>query len=123
MKTYMAYSRHAGVAYGVFLVFAHSVREAKKVAWPEVKDVLVDGCDYLDLSVRTIKSEDNYLFELCDREMLDNGIAHVIEQLPSCYVCLMCDSRIGDDGLCRHCRKEQQGWSKNAECWRKNANS
>ena len=116
MKTYMAYSRYVGSAQGAFLVFAHTAREAKKVAWTEVKDVLVDSCVYIDLAVRMIKSDDKYLFELGDQEKLNNGIPHVVDQLPSCPICLMWDSRLGDDGLCDCCREEKQEWLENAGC-------
>lgn len=104
MKTYMVYSRNGGTIQGAFLVFAHSVREAKKVAWPQVKGVLVGEDDYTDLAVKQIRGEGEYLSTLADVKLLRSGIAHVVQRLPSCTICLTWDSRLGDDGLCDCCR-------------------
>lgn len=57
-----------------------------------------------------IKSDGDYLYTLADREKLDKGIAHVIDSPLSCVICLMWDCKVGNDGLCDYCRKEEREW-------------
>jgi len=102
LKPYMAFSRDAGAHEGAFLVFAHSVQEAKRVAWPQVKYCLT--YDYVDLAVRLLRDED-YLYGEANPEKLAASVPHVITTPPCCAVCEMWGEKL-TEGICEDCAEE-----------------
>lgn len=115
MRAYMAYCRLCGSQEGAALVFAHSVKEAKRIAWPVIHSWgLTD--EYIDLAVRWLNGDD-YLFEDADQEKLANGVAHVIESPTACRHCERWGRELNHDGVCEQCFDEidpegVDGWMK-----------
>lgn len=107
MKPYMAFSRCAGSEAGAFLVFARSIKEAKKTAWSEARGALIGYDDYIDLAVTLIKQNVEYFRALADPEKLKQKIAHVIDNPPSCCNCNYWTDAISYDGLCDMCHKPE----------------
>ena len=107
MKPYMAFSRCAGSEAGAFLVFACSIKKAKKTAWPEARGALIGYDDYIDLAVTLIKQNIEYFRTLADPEKLKQKIAHVIDNPPVCQRCEMWGQRLGPNQLCGNCQKEE----------------
>jgi hypothetical protein len=100
MKIYMGYSHTAGPAEGAVLIFANTVREAKKLAfntylndycdgeWTDIRATLIKGCDWLWKEKR-------------------KEIPHVVDCPKACDHCnTWGNSEIGEDGLCDDCREE-----------------
>ena len=108
MKPYMAFSRCAGSEAGAFLVFAYSIKEAKKTVWPEARGALIGQNDWIDLAVNLIKCDHTSFLSLADQENLNKGIPHVIDNPPVCYKCEMWGQRLGPDQLCNGCRKNRR---------------
>lgn len=102
MNAYMIYSRHAGPEEGAGLVFAHSVKEAKKVGWKQIGSDFTD--DYLDLAVKIIRHS-SWLFFDANPKLLSSDIPHSIDNPRSCMECGQWgQSPIGEDDLCEECR-------------------
>ncbi len=100
MKAYMAYSYTAGSSEGAVLIFANTIREAKKLAWDTYISEYCDG-EWTDLRVSIIKNQP-WLFKEMTKET-----PHVIESPKSCDHCTYWgNSEIGEDGLCDDCREE-----------------
>lgn len=107
LNIYMGYSRAGGSSEGAVLIFAHTVKEAKKIGWYICSDMMVD--EYIDMAVNRLRNED-YLYAQADQEKLDNSIAHVIDNPKICIECeTWGSSPIGDDGFCDTCRSMLEG--------------
>ena len=85
LKPYMAFSRDGGPVKGAFLVFAHNIKEAKRVAWPEAHYMIVD--DYIDLGIKLLKGD--HLYKDANQEKLAADIPHVNDSPTSCVRCEM----------------------------------
>lgn len=108
MNIYMAYSRRLGPLEGAMLVFAHTVREAKKFAYQcaDVSDIC--GNEYTDLAVNKIRNKD-WLYEDADQKKLAAGMPHVVWNMKTCKNCeTWGGSPIGEDGLCEECHEDAQ---------------
>jgi hypothetical protein len=97
MKMYMGYSAELGSCEGAVLIFANSVKEAKKLFWKENPLDLAE--DYIDLRVALIK----------DKPFLEKQKRHDYPHIVDCPdTCNQCEtwgiSEIGADGLCDDCR-------------------
>jgi hypothetical protein len=104
LNTYMAFSRNAGPEEGAVLVFAHSVKEARKVGWNALSGDLTD--EYIDFAIRRIRKSP-WLFNEANDLKLANDEAHVIDNPKSCGHCgLWGIEPIGNDGFCDPCREE-----------------
>jgi hypothetical protein len=105
LRPYMAYSRrlesHDG---GAVLVFAHSVREAKKVVWNQSGIIdEITGNDFTDLAVRYLRNSE-YLYEEADQAKLVAGIPHVVDDPTYCKNCeLWGVGPLGENGICKDC--------------------
>ena len=105
MKPYMAYSREGGSREGACLVFAHTVKEAKKEAWADVHLYFTD--EYTDMAITLIKDAE-YLFEQADPEKLATDVPHVIFAPLSCSACELWGNKLNDEGLCENCVESTQ---------------
>lgn len=105
LKPYMGYSRSGGTTEGAILIFAHSVREAKRVAW-DATTFLQDATDgnYTDLAVTLIR-DGNHLFAEGNAEKLAADIPHVIECPTSCKGCHLWGEPLNEQGYCEGCEE------------------
>jgi hypothetical protein len=103
LKPYMYFSRSRGSEEGASLIFAHTAKEAKKVAWKEIGNLFV--YDWTDIGVRLLKNED-YLFKEANQDKLANDIPHSKENPICCNGCEMWGNEIGEDGYCEGCRDD-----------------
>lgn len=87
---------------GACLVFASSVKEAKKLAYPVVSGWgMID--QYIDLRVTLLKHHD-YLLEQANKELLSKNVAHVIESPTTCHRCeLWGTGQLDGRGICPDC--------------------
>ena len=99
MKTYMAYAGESEA--GAVLVFAHNIKEAKRIGFPAVSSWCPDA-EYIDMRVSWLK-DCNWLFEQADKAKLDAGIPHVIEDPISCKDCEKWGMKLNEDGVCESC--------------------
>ena len=105
LKSYMGYSRGAGSEEGAVLIFAHSVKEARKVGWNKLGSDLTD--EYIDFAARLIRKAP-WLREEANAIKLANDEAHVIDNPKSCVECEKWGVYpIGEDELCEECRDDQ----------------
>jgi hypothetical protein len=101
LKPYMGYSRWDGPVEGAILIFAHSVREAKKIG---CRDGNITD-EYVDFAVNLIRYSP-WLFKDANQEKLQSDTAHVIDSPTGCKRCELWGNEIGEDGLCEDCREE-----------------
>lgn len=103
LKPYMA---HGGEPQeGAGLAFAHSLKEAKKVAWDAhsfLHDIL-DG-EYTNLRVVWLRHDHGYLLETeADKAKLANDEAHFIESPTTCKSCELWGYELDENGYCESC--------------------
>lgn len=103
LKPYMAYSREMGAPEGAILVFAHTVRKAKAIAWYSCGE-FVD--EYIDLAVNRLKKI--HIYSEADQEKLLSGTPHVIESPKTCAVCHLWGEPINEDGVCESCYEDEE---------------
>lgn len=82
LKEYMVFSRELGSHEWAFLIFHHSVREAKKMAW---KRYGVEIGEYTDLAVKWLRAP--HIFFLGDQEKLSQNIPHTVDSPDFCESC------------------------------------
>ena len=68
MKAYMGFSREGGCEDWAVLVFAHTAKEARRVAVPVISEF--GGGSWIDAAVRLIK-DSQYLFAEADQKKLE----------------------------------------------------
>ena len=105
LKPYMAYSRDLGASEGAVLTFAHTVREAKIVAWSLVRNMDIVE-EWTDLAVNRLK--DIHIYSEADQEKLLSGTPHVIESPRTCVVCHLWGEPINEDGVCESCYEDEE---------------
>ena len=104
MKPYMGYSREGGSREGAVLIFAHNIKEAKRIGFKVLSSWITD--EYTDMAVTLIKKGD-FLFEQVSdwsKDKLAKGIPHVLDSPPSCKVCELWGSELNENGLCEDCQ-------------------
>jgi len=95
-----AYMIHAGEPQdGAALVFAVNFREAKKLGF---NSCVCDGGDYIDVRGHQIKSDQWLKINAADKEKLEAGVSHVIDNPPSCKQCELWYDELFD-GFCDSC--------------------
>jgi len=100
LNIYMAFDRQAGSEEGACLVFAKTVKDARKLAYPIIHDWL--GTEYIDIAARRLRNK-QFLYE----EARYENKAHVIESPKTCNMCgFWGNSEIGEDGYCNDCREQ-----------------
>ena len=103
LKAYMAYDNLGGPAEGAILVFAHNVKEAKKVAWAEASFIqeVCDG-EYINLRVNCQRNYE-YLFKDALQHKLEANIPHIIECPTYCKECEHWGYELNEQGYCESC--------------------
>jgi hypothetical protein len=106
MKAYMAHSHVAQPCEGAILIFANSLKEAKKLAWGS-HTFLNEICDedYTDMRVKWLKGKD-YIFEQIpdwSKELLKENKSHIVESPNSCETCHHWGLKLNKSGLCEEC--------------------
>lgn len=94
LKPYRAYSVSAGRAEGAILVIAPSVKVAKSLAWPVLRDWNCE--EWIDMATNWIRSDRVLL--LADQEKLATSIPHVIESPRCCPVCHLWSEQLDAQG-------------------------
>jgi predicted Zn-ribbon and HTH transcriptional regulator len=103
----MGYSREGGSQEGAALIFAHNLKEAKRVGWPALHCIIVD--EYTDMAVHLIKDGD-YLFRQMPKwsaEKLSTDTPHVVDSPPTCKSCEFWGvGEFNEEGYCPDCADE-----------------
>lgn len=102
LKPYMIFSRTAGPMEGAFLAFAHTEREARKIAGQCFLEI-VDS--YIDIGARLMRNKP-WLFDDANAEKLANNVPHLIDNPASCHSCFMWGASEIIGGLCADCAAE-----------------
>ncbi len=108
LKPYMGYSREGGSAEGAFLIFAHNLKEAKRIGYSALSGVIVD--DYIDMAVTLCKKSD-FLFNQVaqwSKDKLAKDEAHVVDNPPACKDCNLWGYELNEQGLCEDCASERE---------------
>lgn len=90
LRPYCIFSRSDGRGDGAILVFAHTVREAKKIGWQAIGGDFISK--YIDMAVQLFWNTDkdteyHWLFAEADSSKLLADEAHVIESPRYCKIC------------------------------------
>ena len=104
MKPYMGYSREGGSREGAVLIFAHNVKEAKRIGFGVLSPWITD--EYTDMAVTLIK-DGAFWFEQVPQWSKDKIVKdepHVLDSPPSCKVCELWGSELNESGLCEDCQ-------------------
>jgi hypothetical protein len=104
LHPYMAYSQSMGAEEGAELIFAHTLQEAKGVAWNSTAREIVDS-EYIDLAVKRLRDHAEYLLTLADPAKREKGIPHAIDNPPSCSECWTWGRPL-TDSICALCAEE-----------------
>ena len=107
LRAYIVYSISGGTHEGACLVFAQSVKEARKLGFSVTSDWF--DSDWIDTGAEWLKGERyTHLFRTeANQEKLKNGIAHVIESPKSCARCELWGSEIKDE-ICEDCKEVEE---------------
>lgn len=105
LKAYMAYDDIAGSDEGACLVFAHTAKKARRLAWPTLRGWF--DTDWLDARVKWIRDRP-HVFGYADQEKFWRGEPHVIDCPRGCYVCGVWTEPLVA-GRCADCRGEEAG--------------
>jgi len=106
LKPYMGYSRADGSREGAVLIFAHDIKEAKRIAFGVLSSWITD--EYTDMAVTLIKNG-SYLFEQVaqwSKDKIAKDEPHVVDSPPSCEVCERWGDELNEAGLCDGCQDE-----------------
>jgi len=96
MNIYTGYDSYAGSSEGACLIFAHTAKEARLLAWPVLQNWF--DSEWIDIRARRIIGEDHL------RELANADFPHVIESPPVCDVCETWGGGEPDeDGRCANC--------------------
>ena len=95
MKIYMGYDQRVGSSEAACLVFANSIREAKRLAFPVIKFWF--DSEWIDIRVRVL-ADHEYL-----RSEQKEEFPHVVESPVSCSECHMWTNGAIKNGSCNSC--------------------
>ena len=101
MKAYIGFSRFCGSEEGAILIFATTVKEAKKAAFPSLLSLGIVE-DWVDVGVRWLRDSE-HLFDQVDKWSLTDNKAHVIEDPATCLNCGLWGGELLDNGKCTFC--------------------
>jgi hypothetical protein len=103
----MGYSRGGGSVEGAILIFAHNIKEAKRIAWPVLSQIITD--EYTDMAVTYLK-DSGYLFDQMpkwSKAKLESNTPHVVDNPPICIDCEMWGCGVLDEnGRCEDCAEQ-----------------
>jgi hypothetical protein len=94
----MAYSRNAGSWEGAVLVFHHTAKEARKMAWDKGP---IDYEDWLDVAVKWLKRPHIHL--LSNQKKLTDGTPHLVDSPASCEACGIWGQIVHSNYECSYC--------------------
>lgn len=106
MKPYMAYSNELGSAEGAILVFAHNLKEAKRIGYGGLTGIGITD-EFTDMRVNLIKNG-NFLFEQVpqwSKDKLAKDEPHILDSPPCCKRCELWGYELNKDGLCSDCEE------------------
>lgn len=86
------------------LVFAHTARETKRVAWPTIHDMT--SCYWIDVEVQWLRNAPASVWAESDPDKLARGEAHIIESPRVCKGCKLWGKATNEDGYCEDCEEE-----------------
>ena len=98
LRAYMSYSRNAGPHEGAVLVFHHTAKEARKMAWDKGP---IDYDNWLDVAVKWMKA--GYIFLLADQAKLHLDKPHLVDNPAHCQACGIWGEAVIDGWECAHC--------------------
>lgn len=101
IKTYMGYDGDIGPEEEAVLIFAHNLKEAKKLAVPVIQAFF--DSDYIAVRVCRLWNRD-HLFAEADQKKLAQGIPHVIDSLKCCVECECWGYPLDKNGVCEPCQ-------------------
>ena len=103
LKPYMGYNRDIGASEGAVLVFAHNIKEAKKIGWYSMRDNIIYCGRYIDMAVNLMKGD--HLYKDADQAKLNHDIPHVVDSPTICKRCNLWGDELDEKGLCEDCIK------------------
>jgi hypothetical protein len=105
LKPYIGYSRSLGASDGAILIFANSAREAKKIGFPYVDNLLT--FEFTDFAVNRLWDRD-FVFVDADPNLVKGNIPHVIDNPTCCEDCgYFGHEKINpESGICIACENE-----------------
>jgi hypothetical protein len=92
---YMAYDRQAGPSEAAILVFHHTAKQARYLAWSE--EMGDWGCEFVDAAATRLGAEFEHLWSL----YYGDGLPLLITNPPTCPCCKVWGYKLTDDG--KHC--------------------
>lgn len=102
-----AYSFHDGEPIdGAVLVFAHSFREAKKIAYRSIQSWA--GCDFTDVKGFHFRNDAWLKANAADQKKLAADEPHVIDNPPTCKGCELWHDELEESGYCESCAEERE---------------
>jgi hypothetical protein len=97
MKIYIGYDKESGKSEGSILIFANSIKEAKRTGAPVIMSWTLG--EYINVRVNLLKDKQfQYLHALAI-----NDDPHVIDHIPTCDLCEMWGTGIITNGICSTC--------------------
>ncbi|MHB1546169.1 MAG: hypothetical protein ACYCSB_03905 [bacterium] len=113
LNCYMAYEKDS-CKDGACLVFAHTAKKAKKIAYKEILTIWYDDILFIDARAKRIKNTD-HLYSQGDPDKLKAGIPHIVDNPITCSKCgLWWDYPLTKDGYCESCQENFKEYKKNA---------
>jgi len=100
LKAYMVYSSYMGAYEGACLVFAYSVKEAKKLGYPIINDWF--DIEWIDCKAIWLKNRD-WLFKEKTKDS-----PHVIESPQTCSMCNVWGNEPYDNDICMDCQEDSK---------------
>ena len=94
LKTYIGYDKFEGARGGAVLIFAHSIKEAKKLAFPVLQEWF--DMDWIDMRVNRIYGD------WLQKEKLKNE-PHTVKNPKVCEVCETWGTEPYDEHICKYC--------------------
>jgi hypothetical protein len=105
LKAYMAYDAELGSRDGAVLVFAHNIREAKRLGHPFVAEWTSGS--WIDTRVNIIKNA-QFLFNTeANKDKLLSDTPHVVDSPNACESCQLWGNELNANGLCEDCQDEE----------------
>lgn len=105
MKLYMGFDIPGGSSEGACLIVAYTAKEAKKIGFETVRNWY--DTEWIDMGVRLLKENTDYLMAEIDIDKFNKGISQVIE-CPIC--CPNCECWGGGEIIDGHCDYCEEGF-------------
>ena len=105
IKPYMVYEGNPEE--GALLVFANTAREAKKIGYQAVR-CWNDEAEFINIRVKKLTREIEYLYSLADQISLEENIPHVNDTPPCCIDCETWGDPLDKNGRCADCAQDKE---------------